>query len=177
MNKTTLLFEIDQNGVMQFSNTALKRLDKFRNANILKNGEVTLEIVDRPEYYQHKFYRKWILEPIAEAQGEKDLGYLHEFIIKKEFLYFEINDLRDIPEKHRRRCRVLTKEVDGENEGEKVEKVVAYIPSTAILTFEEMKKFIEQTEALRDGLTDWSIKTKEEIEEMRDTRKKAFGGV
>lgn len=171
MNKTTLLFEIDQNGVMQFSNTALKRLAKFRNANILKNGEVTLEIADRPEYYQHKYYRGWVLPFIAESQCEQDLTYLHEFVLKREFLYFEINDLKDIPEKHRRRCRVVTKEIEGK------EKVVAYIPSTAILTFEEMKKFIEQTETLRDGLTDWSIKTKEEIDAMNDMRIKAFGGV
>ena len=168
-NKINVRFKIDSTGQLNFSNNAHKKLLKFRRENCFEDGEMTLEIASGPHYCQHKYYRGHVLKYIVIGMGELEefQDYVHN-LLKREFLYFEVDSEKDIPERHRSRCKVFVKEIDG------VEKVVAYVPSTATLSFDEMQEFIVKCEHRRDGLTGWSIETEDELREMIEARKLAF---
>lgn len=140
-----------------------KKLKEFKAVNEGFSCDVIFESHDNVRYWQHKYYRGFILPIIAEAQGEKDIDYLHEFILKERFLRFKVEDWRDIPSRHRAGCRLMMKD----------DKVIYYVPSCAVLNYKEMREFILNTEAIRDGLIEWEYKDPQEAVRIR---KLAFQG-
>ena len=165
MKKISLFFEIDQNGEKKFSKTFQKKFRSFVQKNILKKIEMTLEVIDSPEYYQHKHYRGEVLPAIADAQGEMDLYYLHNFILKKQFgHHYEISKIDEIPEKHRKSCIIITKEIEG------IERVVGYIRSSSTFSFEEMDIFIKNCKGILKGLIEWTVEIKNKLDEIKSHR-------
>lgn len=142
---------------LYYDRGASEKIRKFMDSHDGQDVDIIYEAHDGVQYFQHKYYRGYVLTAIAEAQGEKDVDYLHEFVLKQEFLKIPVNDWRDIPPRHRKGARVI---MDGE-------KVVAYVSSTACLNYEEMKAYILRCEDIRDGLTDWSYKDPREAERTR----------
>jgi hypothetical protein len=127
--------------------------------------------MDDIEYWQHKYYRGYILPMIALAQGELDIEYVHQEL-KDKFIKYQYIDLRDIPSRHRSRCRIIQIDrvtIDGEVKSEKY-----YVPSMATLNEQEAREYILKTEGLRDGFIDWSIgEDKEKIKAMMEARRLA----
>ena len=168
-NELKLIFSIE-NGTIKYHDRDFKiKIDEFKRRNDLKKGEVIFTILDGPEYFQHKYFHGYVLPSIADAQGEKDLSYLKEYVLKQEFLFVAVNDLREIPSRHRARARIIQRETVDDN-GEITIKVIGYVPSTTTLTYDEMKAFIIKCEEIRDGLIDWEMP-----EEARQYRNAAFG--
>lgn len=168
-NEIKFIFSIE-NGVIKYHDHDFKiKLDEFKKRNDIKKGEVVFTILDGPEYFQHRYFHGYVLPSIADAQGEKDLSYLKEYVLKQEFLFVAVNDLREIPSRHRARARIIQRETVDDN-GEITVKIIGYVPSTTTLTFDEMKAFIVKCEEIRDGLIDWEMP-----EEARQYRDAAFG--
>ena len=168
-NEIKFIFSIE-NGVIKYHDHDFKvKLDEFKKRNNIKKGEVVFTILDGPEYFQHKYFHGYVLPSIADAQGEKDLSYLKEYVLKQEFLFVAVNDLREIPARHRARARIIQRETVDVN-GEITVRIIGYVPSTTTLTFDEMKAFIVKCEEIRDGLIDWEMP-----EEARQYRNAAFG--
>ena len=103
-------------------------------------GECVYEIVDKAQYFQHKYYRGFVLPDITFAMGEISQDNIH-IELKKEFLFRKVDgNYESIPKKHRSRCIIVTQVADI------VDEIVGYIPSTANLTYNEMKEFIDKCE-------------------------------
>jgi len=146
-----------ENGTLRYSDKEAKeKFVAFMEKHNLKKFEVVFTIVDTPEYFQHKYFHGYILPVIAEGQGEKDLVYLKEYVLKQEYLFTPVNDLREIPSRHRSRARIIQREHVDEH-GEVTVNIIGYVPSTTTLTFDEMKAFILWCEEIRDGLIDWQM--------------------
>lgn len=168
-NELKLTFTID-NGTIKYHSTDYKsQLDEFKKRNDFKKGEVIFSILDGPEYWQHKYFHGYVLPSIAEGQGEKDLSYIKEYVLKQEFLFVAVNDLKDIPARHRSRARIIQRETV-DSDGAISVKIIGYVPSTTTLNFEEMKSFIVKCEEIRDGLIDWEMP-----KDAMEYRKLAFG--
>ena len=167
-NELKLTFTID-NGTIKYHSTDYKsQLDEFKKLNDFKKGEVIFSILDGPEYWQHKYFHGYVLPSIADAQGEKDLSYLKEYVLKQEFLFTPVDHPKDIPSRHRSRARIIQRELVDES-GEVTIKIIGYVPSTTTLTYDEMKTFIVKCESIRDNLIDWEMP-----KEAMEYRKLAF---
>ena len=177
MNKSKFKFNtiIAENQFIDFSVNNESELKEFKKINHGKQVDVTIEIADTVQYYQHKYYRGYVLDAIAKAQGELDLDYLHEFVLKDQFLFFEVNDIKEIPKRHYKRCRITYREVI-QPDGEIITKITGYVPSTSVLNFEEMLEYILKCEAIRDGLIDWNYNTRQDAEEYKRLRDIAIYG-
>jgi hypothetical protein len=104
-----------------------------------EHGEVIFEIIDQVRYFQHKYYRGFLLPDVAFFFCE-DEYYVHEVELKQRFLFREVmnNDWENIPSKYRGKCRIVMQD----------DIVIGYIPSTGALTYQEMKDYILQVENL-----------------------------
>lgn len=155
-----------QGGQISYNKDSLKNLKDFLQDHDSNDVDISLIIPDGVRYWQHKYYRGYVLPFIAEGQGEKDLEYLHEFILKQQFLFFPVTDFREIPGRHAKGVRIIMQGND----------VIGYVPSMAVLNFFEGKEFILKCEEIRDGLIDWSIHESNEefIKDYFFTRAKAF---
>jgi len=124
-----------------------KKIDDFKAGKDGKNINIIFQPADSVEYYQMKFYRGYLLPDVAHFMGEKDSNYVHNFVLKKDFLLVKIdlNDVKSIPARYRARCILLCEQRDI-GDGELKDVIWAYIPSTADLTYDEMKVFIEKVE-------------------------------
>jgi len=119
---------------------SVEQREKLNTFCVHYNGKeihISYEVIDRALYYQHKYYRGFLLLDVSEACGERDLEYVHEKILKRQFLYFDIYDISQIPKYHRKDVQIY---LSSDN------VVVGYVPSTGVLTFEEMKTYILKVE-------------------------------
>jgi hypothetical protein len=170
--KLTLTATIENGKIKYKSDKATDKLNKFKDENNLKDVDVSFEIIDHPQYWQHKYFHGFVLPQICMGMGESNLDYVCEFVLKEQLLFVSIESERDIPSKHSSRCRIISERHIDSN-GEVKTKLLGYIPSRSVLTFKEYKDFIIKCEEIRDGLTDWMIPL-EELDEMRIIRKKAM---
>jgi hypothetical protein len=127
----------------------MKKLGEFALNFEGQWGEAYFEIVDSVQYFQHKYYRGYLLPEVAYLYSETE-DYTHNWILKPEFLFFSLpdGDVKKIPNKHLKNCRIITR-MEKENHGpdaKEIEVVKGYIPSTAVLTFDEMKDYIIKVE-------------------------------
>jgi hypothetical protein len=132
-------------GMIQYTNA------KFADEVIqIKNdcegswGEAIYQIVDSVKYFQHKYLHGYLLPDICFTMGETDSDYVKQFVLKTKFLYRDIpdGDIKKIPNKHLKNCRIVTRLEDEK------EVVKGYIPSTTVLTFDEMNQFLKDCENL-----------------------------
>jgi hypothetical protein len=170
MNKSQLklLFDIIGKQIVYHDKNYKDKIEEYKNQFDGKSGELTFVISDGPEYWQHKYLHGYLLPSIAEAQGEVDLVYLKEYVLKQEFLFFTVNELKEIPSRHIKRARIIERQMVDAG-GEIKTKVVGYIPSTTTLKFDEMKEFILKCEQVMTGMIDWQMPP-----EARMYRKLAF---
>ena len=124
---------------------------KFKDANPDKMGEVTYSITENSiAYHQHKWYRGFLLPPIAE-ESYNNLLFKAHFELKKMFLFRDVTAWEEIPKKVQGRCYPVVRSIVNTDTGEILEDVLCgYLPSMADLNYEEMKKFILNVELFMD---------------------------
>ena len=101
------------------------------------------------------------MEATADAMGEASLTYVDKMILKKEFLFINIdNDFSKIKSRHKTGNQFFTEKRKSDapmsttmisrslnnNPGVEVDFVTGYTPSKACITHEEMKEFIKACE-------------------------------
>jgi len=120
---------------------------KFKDANPDKMGEVTYSITENSvAYHQHKWYRGFLLPPIAKESFD-GLEFKAHLELKRKFLFRSVNEWEEIPKKYRSKCFPVLRSVLDGSTGEFEENVICgYLPSTADLNYEEMKDFILNVE-------------------------------
>jgi hypothetical protein len=169
--KLTVTASIENGKIKYKSDKSEEKINKFKDDNNFKEVEISFEIIDHPQYYQHKYFHGYVLQQIAMGQGESNLDVVCESL-KQEYLFVEIDSMKDIPSKHIGKCRTISERVIDAN-GEVKLRFLGYVPSRSTLTFKEYKDFIIKCEEIRDGLIDWMIPL-EELDEMRIIREKAM---
>jgi hypothetical protein len=142
-------------GRIKIKDGKIKYLDNFLDqiAEIKKvdgiegrEGEMIIDFKEKDvRWYQHKYYRGYILPPIAEKAFNGRLRRAH-LEMKRQFLYMPIHDLDDIPEKHMDRCVIDTVTIKNEN-GQSETIINGYMPSMAKITQKEAADFILKCEA------------------------------
>ena len=149
-----------------------QRIKEFKELNEGAFINVIFESHSAVAYFQHRYLYGYVLPQVAEAQGEKDISFLKEFVLKEKFLFKPCESFKDIPVRHRKRLRTIFVEYREKPDDDIRRKLVGYIPSTTVLTFKEMRDFIKSCEDVRDGLIDWSIvkENKAEYDEMMRIR-------
>lgn len=130
-------------------------LSKFNGQKV----EVIIVPIGSPEYFQHKYYRGYLLPAIAEAMGERDESYVHLFL-KSKYLLTKCNHVDEIPKSQLRRGIYVAQLNDLLNMSVSLSKYITgaiivsdiegnlcgWIPSLALVTSEKMKKFIYDCE-------------------------------
>jgi len=106
------------------------------------NGKCISEKRDSIKWYMHKYYRGFLLPALTDALGEVNTQYVHDFILKPEWIeratgarYLIYYDYNEIPKKY-------TKDGGANiyrfNDG----KSFAVLPSMSTFTIQEAKDFI-----------------------------------
>ena len=126
------------------------------------NGQ-TVEVIvipyETPEYWQHKYYRGYLLPAIAEAVGERETSCVHLFL-KAKYLLEKINNIEEIPKAQLRRGIYIAKLDEILNMSMKLtqyitgavivsdreEQLCGYIPSLALITPEKINEFLYNCE-------------------------------
>lgn len=119
----------------------IKNDKKYQN----REGEIMIEFKEQDvEYYQHKYYRGFLLPDIADTafDGKKRRAHIE---MKRMFLYFDVNNEDDIPAKHFGRC-ILDYERYKLADGKIVHNLRGYMPSMGDITKKEAKEFILKVE-------------------------------
>jgi hypothetical protein len=138
-------FGIDENGkVTHETKEWREKLIAFANKNRGKKGIVTYRVSDTDaEIWQHKYYRGYLLPPIAKECFGDDLLSAHD-ALKEKFLFYKLNNENDIQARFRRRCN---KYYYQKNDAESTGRVfVGITPSTGDLTAEEFNEFLKKVE-------------------------------
>lgn len=132
----------DKNGksVINYDDQFFKnKIDSFKQKNENHRILVRFEVIDKPEYYLHKYYRGFLLPDLAKAIGEVDTNYVH-IQMKKRFLYEKVEQLSEVPTRYRSRCNYFIEEKNGKSE------LVGYTPSTGDIPHQNMKDYIQKVE-------------------------------
>ena len=122
-----------------------------KNINI-SNGRCLNYITDNISSASHRFYRGLLLPALTEAMGETNNQYVHELILKPEWIYRKTGEyymvvygnFDEIPARYQGNARIITSnDLSIQNEKFSVMdyKIVGYIPSMASFTKEETKDF------------------------------------
>ena len=130
-------FKIQRGQIVFLNDESPPELRELIEKNEGRRGirEIRIE-EDSVKYYQHKYYRGYLLPPIARECFDGDEFKTH-IEMKKRFLWREVKEYQEIPRKHRDRCIPVWKITeDGE------ELLIGYLPSTGDLTEREMREYI-----------------------------------
>ncbi len=129
------------NGEVQYTNKDYpKKWDSFLKTAEGNDISVEWEVIDEPRHWQHKYFHGYLRYDIAKAMGEDDIWKVKEIIIKPMFLYNEVSEYSEIPNRFRKKARFITKFIKD------IECLVGYVPSLSNLTYDEMRSFILQCE-------------------------------
>lgn len=127
----------------------------------IKNGKCINYITDNISHAQHRLYRGLLLPALTEALGESNNQYVHDFILKPEFIYrqtgkyyYEVTCYEDIPLKHRSTARINSERVTIDKFGEPCTEIqfYGYIPSMANYTKAETKSYLRFCEILLEEI-------------------------
>lgn len=128
----------------------------------IKDGKCINYITDNISHAQHRLFRGLLLPALTEALGESNNQFVHDFILKKEWIYrqtgnyyFEVKDYSEIPAKHQGSARIISRieSVMGERlQIQRVEKICGYIPSMANYTKAETKSYLKFCEVLLEEI-------------------------
>lgn len=158
-------FKVQRGNIVFLNDPHPPELQKLIEKNEGRRGvrEIRIE-EDSVAYHQHKFYRGYLIPPIAEAAFDGDEFQAH-IEMKKRFLFREIHEYGEIPRKHQSRCIPVWRITpDGE------EVLIGYLPSTGDLTKDEMRDYIQRVEKFSDEMGMYAL-TGEGIE----ARNMAYG--
>lgn len=169
-------------GEIRFHNGRISYMDNFEKrlkalceneANNGKLGIIRVEIVDKIiQYHRHKYYRGYLIPAIAiEAfDGNERKAHME---MKRQFMYYHVTSLDQIPEKHIERCIIEFDNVMDAN-GEIIRVPSGYMPSMANITDKEARAYLEKVEALaiQDLQVSWD---EEEEKQALYHRNKALG--
>lgn len=115
----------------------------------IKNGKCVNFSPDNITAAQHRLYRGLMLPALTEALGETNNQYVHDFILKPEwiyrkvgFYYYPVLKYDDIPKKYQARCRVVY------DYDMNCQKIVGYVPSSANFTRAEAKDYFKFCEIM-----------------------------
>jgi hypothetical protein len=157
----------------------MNKVKRFKSLNFAKKVNISFEVVDTPMYFLFKYYYGYLLPDIAKELGESNQDYVDKMILKKQFLFIEIdNDFSKIDKKHKSGNQFFTEKimnVDNNNvpRGGFTDYVTGYTPSKACITHEEMKQFITKCENFLSNYLGGCIDTKHQDQAL-DLRKKGF---
>jgi len=140
LKQVTTFFRI-QNGQFIFLNRNEDDFQQFLKDNEGKRGVREYRIEeDSVKHSQHKYYRGYLIPPIARECFDGD-EYRTHLEMKKIFLFRDVRDYGEIPEKHKARCIPIWRtNPDGE------EIIIGYLPSTGDVTRKEMNEYILNVE-------------------------------
>jgi len=128
---------------------------------IIKNGKCLKFATDNIKSSQHRLYRGLILPALTEALGESNNQYVHDFILKPEWIYRQIGKYyipiscyADIPEKHRATARINSERVTIDKFGEPCTEIqfYGYVPSMGNFTRAETKDYFRFCEVLLEEI-------------------------
>lgn len=155
-----------------FDQKELSKLHKFLDGQSGTEVSVNYELHSGVKYWQHEYFHGYVLPDIARGQGETNLGNLKEFVLKEEYLKFKVSDLRDIPKRHLKKCRILQREV--ESLDGTIYTQYEYVPSLSVISEKEYRQFIKTCEEVRDYLINWEYDDFEAVKKMTYYRKLAM---
>jgi hypothetical protein len=172
-----------KDGVFKFiTKDHKKKQAEFAKKNNEKDFVITIEAVSKAEYYQHKFYRGILLPSIADCIGEKSLNYVHNFVVKKRFAFYPIeeNNISKVPKKHQKGIIFLQEEREKFDSitGEITEYNVisGYLRSLSTFDSKEFQKFNDEVEHWL--LTDLKHRILEELQnDYIETKKLMSSGL
>ncbi|MBV6342413.1 hypothetical protein [Candidatus Magnetobacterium casense] len=137
-----------------------EKLEEFKAHNEGKNIEITFEMVDSPLHYLFKYYWGYLLPDLAFAMGERNKFKTHLFC-KMMHNLINVSTVDEIPKKYFKRgwVKLNMEEVQDPTSIEHLlatirgviiifenNELVAYIPSCADLTHQEMKDYTVKVE-------------------------------
>ena len=129
-----------------------------KNQNI-KDGKCTHIITNNISGMQHRFFRGLILPALTESLGESNNQYVHDFILKPEWIYrqtgeyyFKVEEYSDIPVKHQSNARILSEYIYKESPVVKECNIYGYVPSMANFTRAETKDYFRFCEVLLEEI-------------------------
>lgn len=118
---------------------------EFLEFNEGKEGEIIYRTIERDiQYYQHKYYRGFLVPPIANDSYSGNRFETH-LRLKEMFLVVAVSSFFDIPTKHQERAIPVYDYFIENNEIIK-KTLCGYIPSTKDIAESEMRKFILDVE-------------------------------
>jgi hypothetical protein len=173
MKKFTITGSVREGTMEMDSELFAKKMKSFLKSAEGHDVSVTYEVVDTPEYWQHKYFHGYLLRDIAEAQGEVDLWYLKHMVLKSKFLFHIVGAHDEIPSRYKKNCRIITNIVPDETNGEH-EIIVGFIPSLADLTYDDMRDFIIKCEFLLFEDLQGHLGCGSNKQEALDFRRRAF---
>ena len=136
------------------------------------NGKCKNMRNDNIRLAQHRLYRGFILPSITEAMGETNNNYVHEFILKPEWInrkegryYYQYLKFNDIPEKWQTSARIF---IDEDN--------IAWcvVPSMKTFTIKETMDYLKFCENLLYVEIGGNMKEEDEGEKYQDVRERVF---
>jgi hypothetical protein len=142
------------------------------------HGDCVYEITDDVRYSQHKYLWGFVYPVIAEAQGERDINVVHRDL-KITYGRREIvgRTFSEIPQRYLNKRTTFVDEsriMEWAGVGTAIilhdREPIAYVPSNATLTVQEMRAYILRCEEIRDGMIDWVMP-----QEAKLYRRRAFG--
>jgi hypothetical protein len=139
-------FRIDSGGSVHYLKDYKDMLNEFRDFNRNKKGVVIYRIdPETTQHYQHKYYRGYLVPPLARESFSDDESDAHDYL-KEKFLFFPVKKTSDIPEKYRSRCNKYYHYTFDKETGEEKRTIVGFTPSTGDLTKDEFKQYIKKVE-------------------------------
>lgn len=145
MKELDFYFAVDDSGKVSHESKDWKeRLIEFARRNKGKKGVVTYRVSDTDvEIWQHKYYRGYLLPPIARECFGDDLQAAHD-ALKEKFLFYKLNSEDEILPRFRRRCN---KYFFFQNDDQNKRRVFLGItPSTGDINGDEFNTFIKKVE-------------------------------
>jgi len=176
IKKAKTPFRIQDGDIVFLDEKFKEKITLLKATNEGAWGEASIEIIDKIQYFQHKYYRSNLLPEISMTEVQCDHRYKMHILLKEKFLGRDISSWKEIPERHMKRGVAIVSELyDHHGLAVKIpsgrciilidekEKIIAYIPSMATLTFDEAKDFLLQCEDLQSELIGTANMTDEDL--------------
>ena len=156
---------IIKNNHIEYDYDITNSIDRFKTENNGKCIVMSLQVQDGIEYFQHKYYRGYLLPSLAVCGGEAhdernidetELAKVHVWM-KRDYLYVPETDINKIPRKYFKRGYTIIPKHNLDNLEPGLfpfnfitgviivsnnDDVIGYIKSTADMNFSEMKEYI-----------------------------------
>jgi hypothetical protein len=134
--------------MMGFRTNCKECLRKDKCVIDIVDGRCINYTLDNISHAQHRLFRSIMLPALTDALGESNNQYVHDMILKPEFIYrntgeyyYKVESYKDIPEKHQGTARILSDYIYAESPVAKECIVYGYIPSMSKFTKKETKDY------------------------------------